>query len=147
MNSDFKELLRAFNDSEVEYLVIGGYAVMHYSEPRFTKDLDLWVNATAANADRVFRALAAFGAPLAGMKPEDFAKAGTFYQMGRPPVRVDILMSVTGMTFGSAWPNRVLADFGGVIANVVAKADLITIKRALGRPRDILDADELDRAP
>ena len=90
-NSDFRELLSAFNDCQAKYLIIGGYAVMLYTEPRFTKDLDLWVEATEENGNRVYAALARFGAPLADVTAADFSRPGLFYQMGRPPVRVDNL--------------------------------------------------------
>jgi hypothetical protein len=93
MNSDFKELLSTFNAAKVRYLVVGGYAVMTYTEPRYTKDLDLWIEATPRNAWAVFRALKEFGAPLAGLSEADFSREGFFYQLGRPPARVDILMS------------------------------------------------------
>jgi hypothetical protein len=91
MHSDFEELLSIFNAHEVKYLVVGGYAVMLYTEPRYTKDLDLWVEPGPENASRVFRALAAFGAPLMGLSPDDFAHEDFFYQIGVPPVRVDVL--------------------------------------------------------
>ncbi len=142
-NSDFNELLKAFNDCEVKYLVIGGYAVMYYTEPRFTKDLDLWVEASQENGRRVFQALARFGAPLAGVTAADFSQEGLFYQMGRPPVRVDVLTSVTGLTFPEAWPSRVETDFGGVRANIISLMDLIRIKSVLGRPQDLVDVGEL----
>ena len=98
MNSDFEELLRAFNETGVKYLVIEEYAVMLYSEPRYTKDLDLWVEASQENAEKVFSALAAFGAPLKNLTAEDFSVEGFFYQMGIPPARVDILMSIDGVS-------------------------------------------------
>lgn len=87
VNSDFSDLLKLFNDNNVKYLVIGGYALVQYAEPRFTKDLDLWISTVAANAKAVYRALQAFGAPLAGLTEQDFAEDGYFYQMGIPPVR------------------------------------------------------------
>lgn len=146
-NSDFKELLKAFNDCQVKYLMIGGYAVMHYTEPRFTKDLDVWVEATEDNARCVFQALTQFGAPLAGVTPADFSQEGLFYQMGRPPARVDILTSVTGVRFVDAWPRRVGVDFGGVGVNLVSRDDLIRMKSALGRPQDLMDVEELKKAP
>jgi predicted nucleotidyltransferase len=146
-NSDFKELLKAFNDCQVKYLMIGGYAVMHYTEPRFTKDLDVWVEATEDNGRRVFRALGQFGAPLADVTPADFSQEGLFYQMGRPPARVDILTSVTGVRFADAWPRRTEVDFGGVGVNLVSRDDLICMKSALGRPRDLMDVEELKKAP
>ena len=144
-NSDFRELLSALNDYDARYLVIGGYAVMFYTEPRFTKDLDLWVEPTRENGVRVFQALAHFGAPLAGVTPDDFSSEGLFYQMGSPPVRVDILTSVTGMRFEEAWPRRVERDLEGVRTPFISREDLIRIKSALGRPQDLMDVDALKK--
>jgi hypothetical protein len=143
MNSDFKELLKLFNDYRVRYLVIGGYAVMKYAEPRFTKDLDIWVKADIENANLVFKALRAFGAPLSGMSEDDFAHEGYFYQIGVAPLRIDILMSIEGVTFEEAWPNRIESDLGGIGASFISKEDLIRSKRATGRPQDLLDAELL----
>ena len=143
VNSDFKDLLSIFNDYHVKYLVIGGYAVMLYTEPRYTKDLDIWVSTERENAIAVFQALRKFGAPLTDMTEEDFAHEGYFYQMGRPPVRVDILMLVTGLTFDEAWKNRVTQDFEGIPVPFISKQDLITIKLATGRPQDQIDAELL----
>jgi hypothetical protein len=146
MNSDFKDLLKLFNEYKVRYLVVGGYAVMKYTEPRFTKDLDIWVEANPKNARAVFRTLRQFGAPLVNLTEEDFAKEGTFYQMGRPPARVDILMSITGVGFDRAWRNRMMSDFEGVPAYVISRADLIANKRALGRPQDLADLGSLEES-
>ncbi len=143
MNSDFKELLRIFNAAKVRYLVVGGYAVSKYTEPRYTKDLDLWMEASAKNARAVFKALREFGAPLANLTAADFSQEGFFYQMGRPPARVDILMSIEGVRFADAWRNRVPTDFDGVPAHVIARNDLITNKRAVGRPQDLMDVTNL----
>jgi hypothetical protein len=143
MNSDFKELLKLFNAHRVRYLVVGGYAVMKYTEPRYTKDLDVWVEATPKNGKAVFKALREFEAPLAGLTQKDFAEEGFFYQMGRPPARVDILMSIQGVRFADAWPDRVASDFDGVIGHVISRKDLIANKRAVGRPQDLLDVNNL----
>jgi hypothetical protein len=143
MNSDFKELLQFLNANAVDYLVIGGYAVIEYTEPRYTKDLDVWVRAEPVNASRVFRALAQFGAPLGGMTPADFAEEGFVFQIGVAPVRIDILMSVDGLIFADAWPNRVRADFDGVSAWVISRRDLIQTKQAAGRPQDLIDIAHL----
>lgn len=143
MNSDFKDLLNLFNAHEVRYLVVGGYAVMKYTEPRFTKDLDLWVEASPTNAASVFAALREFGAPLAGIHEADFAREGVIYQMGRPPARVDVLTAIDGIRFEEAWPNRVATDLGGIPTNFISRADLIRNKRSTGRPRDAIDADAL----
>jgi hypothetical protein len=144
MNSDFEELLSAFNANGVKYLIVGGYAVMLYSEPRYTKDLDVWVEASEENGAKVFRALAAFGAPLAGLTPADFAAEGFFYQLGRPPARVDILMSVDGVTFEEAWPNRREAPLGTMPAWFIGREDLIRNKRASARHIDLHDAELLE---
>ena len=143
MNSDFKELLRIFNADKVRYLVVGGYAVMKYTEPRYTKDLDIWIEATPKNARAVFKALKEFGAPLENLTAMDFSKEGFFYQMGRPPARVDILMSIEGVRFADAWRNRVPTDFDGVPSHVLARGDLIANKRAVGRPQDLMDVTNL----
>ena len=121
MSSDFKELLKIFNDNGVRYLVIGGYAVLRYSEPRFTKDLDLWISVDAANATAVFRSLRQFGAPLVGTTENDFAEEGFFYQLGIPPARDDILMSIPGIEFEQAWVCRETADFDCVAARFISK--------------------------
>ena len=102
-NSNFRDLLKLFGEFGVRYLIAGGYAVMRYTEPRYTKDLDVWIEASLDNAERVYRALAAFGAPLQGITRSDFETEGPFYQMGRPPVRVDILTSIDGVDFSGAW--------------------------------------------
>ncbi len=146
VNSDFKDLLNLFNVYRVKYLIIGGYAVIKYTEPRYTKDLDLWVRADAKNAAAIFAALREFGAPLSGLTPADFAEEGYFYQMGIPPVRVDILMSISGLTFDEAWPRRVKSDFDGVPVLFINREDLIAAKLAAGRPQDLIDAALLAQA-
>ncbi|MBI3694533.1 MAG: nucleotidyltransferase [Acidobacteria bacterium] len=146
-NSDFRELLSVLNDYDARYLVIGDYAVMLYTEPRFTKHLDLWVEPTIEDGSRVFEALGHFGALLAGVTPEDFSSEGFFYQMGSPPVRVDILTSVTGMRFEEAWPRRVERDLEGVRTPFISREDLIRIKSALGRRQDLMDVDALKKVP
>jgi hypothetical protein len=143
MNSGFEELLSAFNRSDVRYLIVGGHAVMLYTEPRYTKDLDVWIEASEENAARVFKALAEFGAPLTGLDPGDFARQGFFYQLGQPPVRVDILMSIDGVTFEEAWPNRSERVFGSQPVWFIGRSDLIKNKRATGRYIDLHDLDLL----
>ncbi len=142
MNTDFKELLKTFNEHEVKYLIVGGYAVMKYSEPRFTKDLDIWVEPSPENATKVFHALKSFGAPLAEMSETDFASEG-FYQMGRPPVRVDILMTIDGVEFQDAWRNRVETTFDDVAAHLIGLSDLLANKRSAGRLQDLVDIEKM----
>src|SRR4029078_4331317 len=97
----YNELLRTLSECGVNYLIVGGYAVMKYTEPRFTKDLDVWVNRSPSNSDRLFRALAAFGGPLKndGIIPDTFTKELIVYQIGVAPVRIDILTSISGVLF------------------------------------------------
>ncbi len=143
VNSDFSELLKHFNDNGVRYLIVGGYAVIQYAEPRFTKDLDLWIATDPQNAEAVFIALKAFGAPLAKLSASDFAAEGFFYQMGAPPVRVDIIMGLKGMAFESAWERRVEMAFDDLKTCFISKADLIESKLAAGRAQDLIDARSL----
>jgi hypothetical protein len=145
VNSDFSELLKIFNDNNVQYLVIGGYALIQYAEPRYTKDLDLWISTTAENATAVFNSLKQFGAPLDDLTSKDFAEDGFFYQMGVPPVRVDLLMGIPGLAFSEAWERRETVWFDGLQVFFISKNDLITAKRASGRPQDLIDADLLSR--
>lgn len=143
VSSDFKDLLRLFADYQVEYLVIGGYAVIKYTEPRYTKDLDLWIRTGAENARAVYQALSDFGAPLEGLTADDFAHEGYVYQMGVAPVRVDILMSITGLDFDEAWHRRIKVNFDGISTWFISRGDLIASKAALGRPQDLIDVELL----
>ena len=146
VNSDFSDLLRIFNANHVRYLVIGGYAVVQYAEPRFTKDLDIWISTDSANAESVYKALKEFGAPLTGLTVKDFSEEGYFFQIGVPPIRVDVLMGIPGTHFEDCWERRVEVDFDGLKINFISKQDLITSKRASGRPQDLLDADSLEQS-
>ena len=146
VNSDFSELLSLFNDKNVRYLVIGGYAVIQHAEPRFTKDLDLWTSTDPANAQAVYAALHQFGAPLTELTSADFAEDGYFYQMGVPPLRVDVLMGIPGIQFEEAWERRVEIDFDGLRVSFISRRDLITAKLASGRPQDLIDAELLAQA-
>ena len=143
VNSDFSELLNLFNANHVKYLVIGGYAVIQYAEPRYTKDLDIWISVEKENSVAIYKTLKEFGAPLVGMTEFDFAEEGYFYQMGRPPIRVDIMMGIPGMEFEKAWQNRVEVDFDGLIVKFISREDLIASKKASGRPQDLIDAELL----
>jgi hypothetical protein len=144
-NPDFKELLSIFNDERVEYLVAGAHAVIYHTEPRYTKDLDVWINSTAVNAARVHRALSRFGAPLRGITADDFADPETIYQMGVAPNRIDVICGVDGLTFPEAWTDRVMTTYDGIPIPLMGKASLIKNKRATGRPQDLLDVAKLEQ--
>lgn len=143
VNSDFSDLLQIFNAREVKYLVIGGYAVVQYAEPRFTKDLDILISTEPVNAQAVYAALREFGAPLTGLTPKDFSEDGFFFQIGVSPVRVDVLMGIPGIHFDECWNRRMEVDFDGLKVIFISKQDLIASKRAAGRPQDLLDVDLL----
>ena len=138
---DYKELLQLLNKFQAEFLIVGGYAVMKYGEPRYTKDLDIWVNNSAANSARVVAALREFGAPLDhdGITAETFTGKQVVYQIGVAPVRIDILTAITGVEFPKAWGKRVESTFFGVPVHFISLDDLMTNKKALGRASDLKD--------
>jgi len=138
-NPHFKELLQRFYEAGVEFLIVGGYAVMKYGEPRYTKDLDVWVGASSVNAAKVFRALTEFGAPLEsdGITPDTFAEPDVVYQIGVAPIRIDILTAITGLRFEDAWRNRVPGMMFGVPVHFLSLDDLIANKQAIGRESDV----------
>jgi len=143
---DFKELLNLFKKYQVKYLIVGGYAVMRYTEPRFTKDLDLLVSVETKNATAVYKALKEFGAPLSGLTENDFSQQGYFYQMGYPPMRVDIMMSIPGVKFDDAWNRSEQLTIDGIEMKFISKEDLIESKKASGRPQDLIDLENLKKA-
>jgi hypothetical protein len=143
INSGFRDLLRSLNAAGVRYLIVGGYAVMVHTEPRYTKALDLWIQPERNHARLLLEALAAFGAPTAGVTPDDFTEPEIFFQIGVDPVRVDIMTSVTGLDFETAWSRRIEVDFSGVQSPVLCRADILAAKIASGRPRDRRDARHL----
>jgi len=145
-NPDFKELLNTLDKYKVRYLVVGGYAVMKYTEPRFTKDLDLWVSTDTDNSEAVFNALREFGAPLKGLTQRDFAEKGYFYQMGNPPFRLDIMMSIPGVEFEDSWNHRVETQIEELTVPFISKEDLLKAKEASGRAQDIIDAENLKKS-
>ena len=146
MNSDFKDLLRTFNEAGVRYLVVGGYAFAEHVEPRYTKDLDLWIERSDENADRVLAALRAFGAPLRELTKNDLTTAGTFFQIGLPPNRIDIITQLEEMEFGACWQRRKTVSLGDISVEYISLADLIENKERTARPHDIADAEHLRTA-
>ncbi len=145
-NSDFRDLLNLFEKYKIRYLVVGGYAVMKYSEPRFTKALDLWIATDPGNAYSVYTALKDFGAPLANLNPDDFMEKEYFYQMGRAPLRIDIMMSIPGVEFEEAWNNREVVELGGIRIPFISRSDLSRAKKAGGRPQDDIDLKKLEES-
>lgn len=142
---DFPELLSAFADEKASYLIVGGYAVAYHCEPRATKDIDLWLSGEADNVESATRALARFGVPgyiveaLRSQKPDEFVF------MGAPPLRVDLLRTIPGVEFSDAFARRVDTEWHGVRVSILSMDDLLTAKRAAGRPQDLVDADRLEK--
>jgi hypothetical protein len=143
MNQDFLDLLRAFCDRNVRFLVVGAYALAVHGRPRATGDLDVWVDATADNAPRVIAALSDFGAPLTTVTASDFGSPGIVFQMGLPPARIDVLTQLSGITFDEAWPTRVRAPFGDLQVDYLGRDAFIRNKRATGRAKDLGDIEGL----
>jgi predicted nucleotidyltransferase len=143
MNSDLIELLHCLNDFKVKYLVIGGYAVSYYAEPRYTKDLDLWVEASDRNAKNLIKALTHFGAPVDNLSFKDFATPGTIFVFGVAPNRIDILNKAPGASFSSAWKNRKSVRLSDLKIPFVSLLDLRKLKKAAGRPQDKIDLANL----
>lgn len=147
MNKDFSDLLSAFNAHNVRYVIVGGYAYARYTEPRATKDLDLFIDTDRANASAIYAALQDFGANLTEVTEEDFANPVTIFQIGVAPLRVDLLCHIDGVEFGEAWTSSELTLLeGGVPARYISVDLLIANKMAAGRPQDLVDAQKLKEA-
>ncbi|MBI1337781.1 MAG: hypothetical protein GC164_12575 [Phycisphaera sp.] len=127
----------------VEFLVVGGYAVGVHDRPRATGDLDIWVRPTPDNANRLWQALVEFGAPLTGVRENDFARMGLVYQMGCEPQRIDVLTSLAAVGFDEAWPQRVEVEIDGVKVYVLGRDHLVRNKQSVARDQDLLDAKNI----
>lgn len=141
---DFRDLLHAFVGRNVRFLIVGAYALAVLGRPRATGDLDVWIEATLENAERTYAALGDFGAPLHALTVADLSIPGVVFQIGLPPLRIDILTQISGVDFATAWPRRRAATFGDVAVSVIGREDFIANKRASGRLKDLADAERLD---
>lgn len=140
---DFSEFLSLLNSEQVEYLLLGGYAVSFYGVPRATGDMDVWINPTPENAQRLVAALRRFGFANPSITPDRFQQPGQLFRMGVPPLRIELLTSVSGLEFSAAYANRNLARIGETGVAVIHLDDLKTNKRAVGRRKDLDDLDNL----
>jgi hypothetical protein len=143
MNRDFVEMLSALVEARAEFLIVGAHALAAHGVPRATGDLDIWVRSESKNADRVLAALKTFGARQFDLTREDLLRPGTVFQIGVPPSRIDILTSISGVSFEQAWPNRTTIRVESLAVPVLGKNDFIANKRAVGRPKDLSDLDLL----
>lgn len=144
MLADWIELCELFNAHEVEYLLVGGQAVIAHGYPRLTKDMDLWLRPTAENGTRVLKALKDFGASPPNFTPARFEAPDTLIMLGNEPFRVDLLTDIPGVNFGEAWRHREEVVLDGVRVPLIAKSDLIANKRTVGRLQDLADVEALE---
>ncbi|MDR4497525.1 MAG: hypothetical protein MRK02_06330 [Candidatus Scalindua sp.] len=140
---DFREFLQLLNSKNIEYLVVGGYAVGYYGYPRATGDMDVWIAINEKNASKMVDALKEFGFALPELNKHLFLKEEKVIRMGVPPMRLEIFTSIDGVSFETCFENRMIADFGTFKVNFISKDDLLINKRASGRSQDLLDFDKL----
>jgi hypothetical protein len=140
---DFRDLLALFNKHQIEYLVVGGYALAFHGAPRYTGDMDLLVGRNSANASRIMAALGEFGFGSVGLTTADFEKENVVIQLGVPPVRVDIITSLTGVSWEEAYLNRETGKYGDVLVFFIGRKQFIFNKKATGRKRDLADLEAL----
>jgi len=144
MNSDFKDLLVLLNQSGVRYLIVGGYAVMLYTEPRYTKDLDVLIGASSEEVEAIGAALDAFGFPMSEALLQELILPNRMISIGRPPSRIDILNEISGVDFDQAWLRRNVVTLEGISLPFISLGDLVDAKRASGRPQDLVDLQSLE---
>jgi len=142
---DYEELFATLNTYKIKYLVVGAHAVIFYTEPRFTKDMDVWIPAALNDPQQVWEALKAFGAPLHGMRPKDFRNPRMIFQIGIAPVRIDILNDLAGVSAAQAWKHRRRSRYGKTSIYILGLDELIQAKESIGRPFDKIDLEKLLR--
>jgi hypothetical protein len=144
LSQDFKEFIELLNDNNVRYLVVGGYAVAFHGHPRYTKDLDVWIELSPSNSKKVLNALDAFGFGSLGLKTEDFLERDQIIQLGYPPNRIDILTTLKDLTFEDCYKAKVEFEIEGIRVPFIDIENLKKNKRATGRPQDLADAENLE---
>jgi hypothetical protein len=147
LQKDLREFVELLNSNKVEYLVVGAFAVAHHGYPRYTADLDIFIRPTSENAGRVLRALAEFGFGKLGITVEDLRTHGKVVQLGVKPNRIDLLTSISGVSFEDAWSSREEADLAGVPTRFIGRSALLVNKESTGRAKDLGDAEELRKRP
>ncbi|MGB2682800.1 MAG: hypothetical protein WBE39_15975 [Candidatus Competibacter sp.] len=146
LSHDFKEFVELLNKNNVEYLIVGGYAVGIHGYPRYTGDLDIWINATRQNAHKMVAVLDEFGFSSFGLTEEDFIKSGNVIQMGYPPFRIDVLTKIDGVEFGECYKNKIIVQVDQLVLSVIGINELKKNKQASDRPRDAEDLRNLQNS-
>jgi hypothetical protein len=141
---DFKEFVKLLNQNHVEYLIVGGYAVGLHGFPRYTGDIDFWINNTEQNAAKMVNILSEFGFSSYNVKIEDFLNSENVIQLGYPPYRIDILLAVDGVNFEECYRNKFEKQIDDVSIDFIGREELIKNKKSTGRPKDIIDLENLD---
>lgn len=144
LNSDYKDMLQVLLDNRVKFLLVGAYAMGAHGFPRATGDIDIWVEPSAENSARVYRSMAAFGAPLHEIAEATFTTQGVVFQIGVAPRRIDIITTISGVGFREAYEQKQVVEIEGMPIPILSLDDLIRNKRATGRDKDRLDADRLE---
>jgi len=144
LNQDFKEFIQSLNDNGARYLVVGGYAVALHGYPRYTKDIDVWVEMTADNASKILKALDQFGFGSLEVKESDFTVPNQMLQLGYPPGRIDILTTLPGVEFSECYLARAIVEVDGVSVNFIDLENLKKNKKASGRHQDLADLENLE---
>ncbi len=140
---DFKDFLRLLNSKQVEYLLVGGYAVGYYGYPRATADIDVWIAVSEQNAGRIVSALREFGFAVPDLKPELFLQKGRVIRMGVPPIRIEVITSASGVDFAECYSRRLVVEMDGIPVSLIELTDLKRNKKAAGRPKDLADLAQL----
>jgi hypothetical protein len=143
LNQDFQEFIQSLNDNQVRYLVVGGYAVALHGHPRYTKDIDVWIEISPDNAKKMVKALDQFGFTSLGLKEEDFLVPDQIIQLGYPPSRIDVISSLEGVDFETCYAARVEVVIDSTSVNFIDLENLKKNKRAAGRPQDLADLEHL----
>ncbi len=143
LNQDFREFIKSLNAHDVRYLVVGGYAVALHGHPRYTKDLDIWIEASKSNAERLIKALVEFGFDSLELSIDDFVTENQVVQLGYPPTRIDLVTSADGIDFAGSYPKRMTINIDGLPINFIDLDSLKTNKKASGRLQDLADLEAL----
>ena len=143
LNQDFKEFIQSLNDNQVRYLVVGGYAVALHGHPRYTKDIDIWIEMKADNAEKAIKALQQFGFGSLDIKADDFLIPDEIIQLGYPPNRIDLITTLPGVDFETCYPSRVQTEMEGIVVNFIDLENLKINKKASGRHQDLADLENL----
>ena len=143
LEPDFEDFITLLNKYSVEYLVVGGYAMAYHGRPRYTGDLDIWINISNANADKMLLVLSEFGFSSLMFKREDFLKENIINQIGYPPLRIDILTSIDGISFNEAYSTKQTIQIDNLNVSFIGLAQLIQNKKASNRAQDQADIQSL----